>query len=103
MYVMMYVVCVGRTDRYVIVKINGFVDVPKFPGHPPAPRCLRFQLEFSKFKLCVGDLWVVLTHEYHKVLIRATHDKFFHLTITEENVYSGKDLISARIDALTET
>jgi len=33
---------------------------------------LRF--EYSKFELFVGDLWVVLTHEYYKVSIHATHD-----------------------------
>jgi len=52
--------------------------------------------------LFVGDLWVVLTHEYYKVSIHATHNQFFHLTITEESVSQGKDLISARIYALTE-
>ena len=48
---------------------------------------LRF--EYSKFERFVGDLWVVLTHEYHKVSIHATHDYVFHLTvmmITEESV-----------------
>jgi len=52
--------------------------------------------------LFVGDLWVVLTHEYYKVSIHATHNQFFHLTITEESVSQGKNLISARIYALTE-
>ena len=41
---------------------------------------LRF--EYSKFELFVGELWVVLTHEYYEVSIHATHDWVFHFTVT---------------------
>jgi len=30
--------------------------------------------EYSKFELFVGDLWVVLSHACHKVLIRVIND-----------------------------
>jgi len=39
MNVMMYVVSAGRTDRWVILKINHFTDLHQLSVHPPSPRC----------------------------------------------------------------
>jgi len=43
-------------------------------------------MSICKFELFVGDLWVVITHEYYEVLIHATQDYFSHLKITEKSV-----------------
>ena len=71
------------------MKITHFVNLNQLSINPILTSLLFLvvvRFEYSKFELFVGNLWVVLMHEYHKVWIHATHDYFFHLTITEASV-----------------
>ena len=72
MYVMMYVVCAGRTDRQVALKLHQIVDIIEISIHSPSPRCPP--LRVFRIRAVRRRLMGSFTHEYYKVSIHATHD-----------------------------
>ena len=59
MNVMMYVVCAGRTHRWVTVKINHFIDLHQLSIHPPSPRCPPLCI----FQIRIGPLWFLIRND----------------------------------------